>query len=296
MKKVIAVVLNYKRAQSTVECIQSLKMSTDEIQEIIVVDNASCDESVEYITKNIPEIKIIESKRNLGYTGGMNLGLRCALENQPEYIWIMNSDVLVKENTLEYLLQEIEKKPNIGAASGTIYYYPNKNKIWYAGGNLVYWRASAFTSYKRPKPEDESRIVSFLSGCSIIIRVKALQNVGLFDERYFMFNEDAELSSRIKKKKYELLYVPGAVLYHRVDKELNTPFRLYYSTRNRLLFLETAPLKIQKHIGRLYFVFVFALKLLLWMVFNPSLFRAARWGIVDYFSRCFYKGRGLNLK
>jgi GT2 family glycosyltransferase len=299
-RNVVAVILNYRRPDETVECLSSLAASKQQLlRRTIVVDNDPGDGSAARMLAGHPEVEVIESKENRGYAGGMNAGLRRALDLDAAYILVINSDVLVKNDTVPALVQALDDHPGAGAATGTFFYYPDTRRVWYAGGSLAYGRAHAVTDRvfvaDTAAGSPVARSVTFLTGCAILIRASALRTAGLFDERYFMYLEDVELSRRFLSHGFDLLYIPRATFYHRLDVDEQTPLKTYYVTRNRLLFLETAPTVLKRLTGTAYVVLVLIVKLAGWALVDRPAARAAVMGVKDYFSGVFHAGRGLTL-
>ncbi len=296
LPQVTVIVLNYERPKDTIECLHSLKLSKYSNVNLIVVDNASPDNSVNQINMAHPDVEVIVTPNNIGYSGGMNFGVQRAMQFSPDYLLLINSDTIVDEGFISTLIKVVEIYPRSAAASGTIYYSPEQAKLWYAGGTIRYWRASGFTNHEHLKGRDynngDIKKVSFLAGCAVLIRVSAIQQVGLFDERFFMYLEDTELCSRLLRNNYELLYVPSAKLYHKVNDERIRPFSLYFSVRNRLLFVKIAATGFQKIIGYFYLFIVCSAKILYWSLTSPSLAIASIVGIRDFFASRFYKGSG----
>ncbi len=296
---VIAIILNYMRPDDTIDCIDSLKKSSYSPLQLIVVDNASTDDSVMRIRAVYPDIKILQSENNLGYAGGMNLGIRYAVKFSPEYLLIVNSDTIADSGYVSKLVNALSQRTRAAAASGTIYYYPDTTKIWYAGGELKYWRASGFTNRSYPHVNNtgsqDIQDVTFISGCAFLLRVSAIHAIGLFDERFFMYLEDTEMCSRLAYNNFEMIYVPEAILFHKVNHEGNLPFPLYFSVRNRLLFLKLAAKGFPKLFGFIYLFCVIVLKLVFWSLTKSHLLIAVKLGITDYFTGRFYKGRSYQL-
>ncbi|MBA4317051.1 MAG: hypothetical protein C0412_01490 [Flavobacterium sp.] len=298
-KNISIVILNYQRPNETVECINSVQNNASITQNIIVVDNASDDNSVEIIKNSFPDIQLILSKENRGYAGGMNLGILEAFKHSPDYILILNSDTLIENQSIEILVKAMDNNKSAAMATGTIHYYPKIEDIWYSGGRLSYWRASGF--HVRAL-DDHSRLlekdfvkVTFISGCACLFRTDALKKVGLFDERFFLYNEDTELCSRLIRNNYELIYVPASKLFHRITKSDYTAYSIYFSIRNRLLFEEISATGFVKYSGFLYLFSTYLLKIFLWRFTRHEYFNASVKGIIDYFSRRFFEGRGFNL-
>jgi hypothetical protein len=287
---VVAVVLNYRRSQETIQCVNLLSRSTYENMHIVIVDNASHDDSVAAIRAAFPEAEIIESPNNTGYAGGMNRGIEIGLKKGAKYLLLINSDTLVDPRSVEHLVNALEINANAAAASGIIYSSPNPRQVWYAGGDLKVYRASAF-SRKHLPPQVEQEDVTFISGCAFLVAASALTTVGRFDERFFMYLEDAELCVRFLRAGYRLLFVPEAVFYHLEKGETLTPLRLYYSTRNRLLFLELQPKSFLVVCGYMYFWAAIISKLTAWMFTNHEFFLVGICAVRDYLQRKFFEAR-----
>jgi len=137
------------------------------------------------------------------------------------------------------------------------------------------------------------REVSFVTGCMILFRASMLDVIGGEDERFFMYLDDIELSARILARDHDLLYVPKAIIYHKVLGEKASAFKLYYGVRNRLLLIKIAFRGASGLIAQVYFLFVIATKLLIWRFTNPLFFKAASYGLQDFFKGRFYEGRGV---
>ncbi len=296
---VVAVILNYKRTDDTIECVDALRSSMLEPIKIIVVNNDMSDSSTDVLRKKFPELELINTQKNYGYAGGMNIGLRRALQLRSKYLFVANSDTVPEKNVMLLLMTAMENHPNVAAASGTICYYNDPKRIWCADGEINYWRASA--SYRTELPP-EHRIreggivpVTFISGCAFLARSSALESVGLFDERFFMYLEDTELCSRFIRKGFELIYLPGAVIRHKVNEGGIAPLPLYFSTRNRFLFLTIAPLWFPRFVGFAYLSIVTAVKFIYWSVVRRDLSKSALLAVKDYFNGTFVEGHGLVL-
>jgi hypothetical protein len=266
---------------------------------LVVVDNHSEDGSAARIRSARPGVELIETGENLGYAGGMNAGLRRVLETGAAYVLVINSDTLVKSDTVGKLVSALDTHPAAGAATGTFFYHPETGKVWYAGGSLAYGLAHAVTNLIAPPPVTDgvadAHKVTFLTGCAILFRVSSLRTAGLFDERYFMYLEDAELSARFLSRGFDLLYVPGAVFYHRLDENVQTPLKTYFVTRNRLLFLETAPTWTKRLAGSVYAACALAGKSAGWFLTDHRMASALCMGVRDYWAGRWKAGRGLGL-
>lgn len=259
MKNIFIIILNWNQPKLTIECLESVGKLESKYYKlnIIVVDNASTDNSVEIIEKYISDdsgIEIIVNKENLGFAGGNNVGIRYALNQSAEYIMVLNNDTLVGENLIDGLLNSFKNNPRAGVISPKIYFAKgfefHKKRysqdqlgkvIWYTGGNID-WR-NIYGSNRGVDEVDHGQYeveeeVDFATGTCSIFSSIALKQAGLYDERYFMYFEDADLSMRLKRSGFKVLYTPKAHLWHKVAQSsgIGSSLNDYYITRNRMLF------------------------------------------------------------
>lgn len=257
--KVVTVVLNFNSQKYIAECLDSLlKINTD----ILVVDGASTDSSVEFIKSNYGGLKLIEMPKNLGYAGGNNVGLRYALENNYDFVWIVNPDIVVDPKSLDEAIKVMTKDDKTAVVASKVYFAPgfefHKNRyskkelgrvIWYAGGDND-WN-NVFTVHYGMNEVDKGQFdkaceVSHATGSSMLLRCEVLKLAGIIDEKYFMYYEENDLCQRIKKAGFKLMYAPKSVVWHKVGQAagIGSPLADYYISRNRMLFgMRWAPFK-----------------------------------------------------
>ena len=265
MEKVFIIVLNYNGGQAIKECLESVmlldKRGID--LNVVVVDNGSTDKSVERVKEfTSSRVKLIENKKNLGFAGGNNVGLRWALKNGADWVMLLNNDTELAKKCLVRLIELGRKKrkafilgPKIYFASGYEFHCERYTKeergkvIWYAGGRIDWGNMIAshqgVDEIDRGQ-HDQIRETEFISGCAMMIKRKVLENIGLLDEKYFLYYEDADFCQRAKQAGFKMIFVPAAKVWHknlgtgRTGSELQD----YYLTRNRLLFgLDWAPIR-----------------------------------------------------
>lgn len=259
MKKVFVIILNWNRKKDTLETLKSVSQSVIKgfDLEIVVVDNASTDGSVAALRKlktSSPKFKIIENSENLGFSEGNNVGMRYALKNGADYVVLLNDDTIVDKEMLIYLAEAANKYEKAGAISPKIYFakgfeYHKKrykkselgNVIWYAGGDIdwdnVYGSNHGVDEVDRGQ-HNKVKDTDFATGACVLYKREVLEEVGLLDKNYFAYIEDGDLSQRIKKAGYRVVYYPKAKLWHKVSQSsgIGSELNDYFITRNRLLF------------------------------------------------------------
>jgi GT2 family glycosyltransferase len=211
-ERVAVVVLNWNGWRDTLLCVESLRRQTVRPTWIVVVDNASTDDSGARLRQLGSDVTFLQSGGNLGFAGGNNVGIRWALAQGADAVWLLNNDATADIGALEALLATWRNRPNAGAIGTLIYEMarPNVLQCW-GGGWINLWtgRAREF-SYR----VDEEGI-DYVSGCSLFLPRKAVERGGLLDEGFFMYFEDAELSLRYRKAGFSLAVAEGALVFHK---------------------------------------------------------------------------------
>jgi GT2 family glycosyltransferase len=212
------VVLNWNRADETIACLRSLETLTYPNLSMYVVDNGSTDQSPGRIQSAFPSVEIARNEVNLGYAGGNNVGIREGLRRGADFVWILNNDTIVRPQTLDALVATAEADASVGAVGSVLYTQtvPTKVQSW-GGGWLSLW-LGLHGPHRRPVRESK---LSYLHGASILVRAKAIEDVGMLDEGFFMYWEDADYSWRLRRKGSRLAVAPSAVVLHRESGSLN---------------------------------------------------------------------------
>ncbi len=215
MNRVAIVVLNWNGWADTLKCVASLEKLEFADAQILLVDNESSDDSVEQLRRRIPHIKLLQSGANLGFGGGCNVGMRHAMQERFEYIWLVNNDARVAPDALSELVHLAESNQQLGAVGSVIYDADQSDRVQvWGGGRVNVWLG---TSHHQKGPGT----VDFVSGASVLLRIEALREVGLFDaERFFMYWEDTDLGFRMRKAGWLLAVAPTSRIWHRESSSL----------------------------------------------------------------------------
>ncbi|HEV3479800.1 MAG TPA: glycosyltransferase family 2 protein [Gaiellaceae bacterium] len=234
MTKVAAVVLSWNGREDTLACLRSLE---GEDVDVIVVDNASEDGTAEAVTG----AEVIRNERNLGYAGGMNVGIRRALALGADAVLLLNNDVEVEPGAIHALAAAAE---GAGAVCPVVVFGHDPDRVWYSGANFNPRRG--YNGRQLTDWIDTPTATDRICGAAVLIPRTALEAVGTFDEDLFAYAEDADWSLRARKLGLPLLVVPDGTVRHKVSASTGgegSPDALYYSTRNLLAVCERhAPL------------------------------------------------------
>ena len=236
--RVAAVVVNWNQRDLLLETLDSLYASDYPSLQVIVVDNGSKDGSVEAVTTRFPEAIVIRNDSNLGFARGSNQGFERAAADQVEYVMFINSDATVEKSTISTLAGLLESKPDAGAAAPYIFYYDQRDVIWFGGGIVRLWRGWIGHRYlrKRFKPQrHQPRETDYLTGCVLLARTGVLQQLGGFDTYYTLYAEDVDLSLRMRLTGWRLWVTPDAKAFHRISATAGgemSPFKAFHRGRS----------------------------------------------------------------
>jgi GT2 family glycosyltransferase len=253
----VVVIPNLNGGQELLAAVKSLTMQSLRAY-IIVVDNASTDDSVFQLEENLPELEIIRHAVNKGYAGGVNPGFLRAIELGAEYVAVFNDDATADKRWLEQLVEELESHPNVGAAACKVL-TSDKERLDSTGDYYTNWGLP----YPRGRREydtkkyDQSTEIFAASGAASLYRVAALKEVGLLDEDFFAYYEDVDLSFRLQLAGWKVAFVPGSVVYHKIGMTSARVkgFTTYQTMKNLpLLLLKNVPRKYLWTIGWRFFI------------------------------------------
>jgi len=202
--------------------------------QLILVDNNSEDDTVDYLEKKYRQVKIMKNEDNLGFARGNNVAIRWALKNGFNYVALLNDDTVVDENWLLELLKVIKKDEQIAAVQSKILLHSDKTKInsW---GNYIHFLGFGFSGgYLEPDQKLQAKEITYASGSSVLFRASALREVGPLEEDFFMYHEDLEIGLRLKLAGFKTYLAPKSIVYHKYS--FSKSIRKYYDMeRNRFV-------------------------------------------------------------
>lgn len=255
MKKIAILILNYNGLEDTLVCLEDLsKIKIADFSYQIFLVDYGVENQVQELKSKYPHIKIYRNEKNLGFAGGNNFLIKKALAWQADYFLLLNNDTQVPSDFLLKLFNYLKVHPQIGAISPKIYfaqgYEYHKNRyqekdlgkiIWFAGGKID-WQ-NTYCSHLGVDQVDQGQFdhsdkTDFISGCCCLIRSEVFNKVGFFDEKYFLYWEDVDLSLRIKKAGFDIKFLPATFIYHKNagSSSVGSDLQDYFLNRNRLYF------------------------------------------------------------
>ena len=223
--KVSVIVLNWNGLEDTAECLESLKKSAYPDYEVIVVDNASKGDDIKVLKERFGDyIQVVQNDSNLGCGEGFNSGIRYVMEHsRPEYIMVMNNDLVVAPECIGELVKALENDESAGIAGAKIYFYDYNGRsdiIWSAGGRISRWGLkihSQIGEYDNDLPKYQVQsVVDWISACVMLFRRSLIERIGLFNPWYFIGHEDIEFCLDARKHGVKSVYIPTAKAWHKV--------------------------------------------------------------------------------
>src|SRR5665647_17768 len=221
------IVLNYNGDMCLSSCLASLDQLAYPNKEIIVVDNGSSDDSFSRAEASFPQFTFVRNGKNEGFAKGMNIGMRLAFLHNADWCLLFNYDAEIDTQALSSLMVVAQKYPHAGLLSPMIY-EKGSDRLWFGKGRIQFLRMRA--THEAPSPEElvsESYRSEFLTGCALLIKKEVALTIGLLDERFFLYYEDADYSLQETEAGFENLVVPRARVWHSEESKAN-PRKTYF--------------------------------------------------------------------
>ncbi|MFH1171402.1 MAG: glycosyltransferase family 2 protein [bacterium] len=241
---VAIIVVNWNGADDTIACVTSLQSLAYPNYKIIVVDNASTDDSAERIEQRFGSaIDLIRNPINDGYAQGNNVGIAHALQKYaPSFFWVLNNDATVEPGTLPALIERATKPDTPGLVGSLIRYSDSETVYCLGGGILNTWTGiDRLLGAKLPlaKAYTPSHL-SYVAGCSLFLSARVYSATGGFDPDYFLYSEEADLCLRATRAGFRIAYAPAAIVHHQSSKSTGyySTTYIYYFLRNKLVFMK----------------------------------------------------------
>ncbi len=233
--KAVVIIVNFNGKEDTLKCLESLRQDRYANKEIIVVDNGSSNDSVAAIRQAHPEAILLETGGNLGFGGGNNVGIRRAAG--ADYVYLLNNDTTSEPGALSELIRTAQENPNFGILAPVMHYLAEPEKIWFGGAMFNPKTLEALHDNASPPDRDDPlRELPWATGCAMLIPAKLITELGGFDERFFLYSEDVDLSLRVREAGYKIGLVPAARIFHKVGASARgSPLACYHALRGRLL-------------------------------------------------------------
>jgi GT2 family glycosyltransferase len=281
-KKLSIIIPHYNGIDILRNCLSTLYASTFNDFEVIIVDNGSSDGSQNFIKEEFPETRLIESKKNLGYAGGCNLGYE---NSTGEFILFYNNDTEIDRFALEFLIKKMESDKKIAAVQPKLLSFYNKENFDYSGAcggemdflGYPFTRGRIFDDIEKDfgQYDEKSDEIFWASGTAMLIRKSALLDKECFDPNFFAHMEEIDLSWRLQRNNFKVVIEPKAVVFHLSGFTLSksNPMKTYYNHRNNLLMLFknlSAFYRFPVIFLRIVMDYIFIFKLLLGKKITPS--------------------------
>jgi GT2 family glycosyltransferase len=230
--KISVIIVNWNGKHHLEECLDSLSKQTFKAFETILVDNGSSDGSIEFVEEHFPVVKVIKLNDNKGFSWGNNIGLQQA---RGDFIALLNNDTLVDMHWLEELYRAMTKHSHVGTCASCIANYYSRDVLDTAGDGFDLCGSGYKIGEGMPVTEfQKERYVFGACAGAVLYRRSMIDDIGFFDESFFAVGEDLDLSFRAILAGYKCLYVPDAIVYHKVNQTVgrNSDFLLYHSRKN----------------------------------------------------------------
>jgi GT2 family glycosyltransferase len=238
----VTCVLNWNRPDDTIACVESLLASEAADQHVLVVDNGSSDDSIARLRARFGSaIEVLATGANRYYAGGMNAGIERAMSLNADLILLLNNDTVVAPDAVSWLVAAAEARPDAGILAPAVYYLGERRRFWSLGSRRSPWRPFPAEVGRGAVDRGEYTTpmrVDFVTGCAMLICREVVERIGLLDEGYRFYFEDADYCARARAAGYDVLVEPRARIYHAVAQSASRePATVrYLKTRGRARF------------------------------------------------------------
>lgn len=238
--KVVIIIVNYNGLEDTRECLNSLEKTDYDNFQVVVVDNGSDGNEGGILEKmSGTGLSVVRNQENLGFTGGNNSGLEAARKLGYDYLLLLNNDTVVRPEFLRKMVAVGERREDTGIIGAKILHHSNGTVYAWGGGRADFW-LDRFSYFGRGQTNDrpaQKSPLGYVSGCCMLVKKKVVEEIGLFDDRFFLYNEEVDLCLRAKKAGFRLDWAPQAVVRHKSARTSGylSPDYVYYMVRNKLL-------------------------------------------------------------
>jgi GT2 family glycosyltransferase len=278
--KVVIVVLNYNGRKCLPKTLTSLQEIAYLQKQVLVVDNASTDDSFSLAQRDFPEYAFLPLAYNGGFAYGMNQGIQWALLKGADYIWLFNYDAIADREALSELVSEAERENDAVLLSPLI--LDQDNNRWFSGGRINYLRMRV--EHDKGLTSEMPQETGFLTGCALFIPRKVVEQVGFLDEDFFLYYEDADYSTRTKEMGIALKVVPRARVFHSEESRFN-PSKVYHLVLSGLIFFDKKKKSSIFSFYQAIYVILRRLKNQIDLLFNRPNAESVRKAYQDYYAR-----------
>lgn len=237
-EKVFAIIVHRNGTDLIRRCLRDLSEQKGDFHlHLLVSDNASTDDSPQWIIKNFPDVTLLDNAGNFGWSKGNNVGIKEALRQGADWVWLLNDDTEIPAHCLKNMLA-YARTTHTKLLAPVIYYLNPPDKVWFQGAyidmqSMTSVHAESLSEFRNLPPEKKP----FLTGCSLLIHRTVFEAVGLLDERFFMYYDDTSFCLKATQAGFALAVVENAHMYHHLGGGTGySPFHIYHIFRSTLLF------------------------------------------------------------
>jgi GT2 family glycosyltransferase len=224
-----------------IDCLQSIAESSYKNLTVVVIDNGSNDDSIQFVQNRYPDIEILSNKENVGFSKAVNQGVLYALSKGCDYIFLLNNDTVLHPECIKNLINSVNYNgcpETIGAVGPKILNFGSDREVWFMGAKIDLYRGIWQKAHERANQITE---VESVSGCAVLFSIDIFSKIGMFDENFYTYVEDFDFFIRLNRSNFKIIINPDAKVWHKggaTGGSGDTPFKIYYITRNRLLVMK----------------------------------------------------------
>lgn len=237
MNKLGIIIINYNSPDDTLACIQSVEKNAKDLDPtLLVFDNSeSYPLKKSQFSKINLDIHFSKNSKNLGFAGAVNQGLKILVEEEFDYFFLLNNDVVLVDDSLHRMVDCLNNEVSVNIIGGINYFFKQPDKIWQAGFKNNWMSGSV----SQIIPKQSYQGVDYVPGSTLLGRMEVVNKIGCFDEQFFHYFEENDFCVRVEKSGGKVVVLSGTRFLHKADgrDRKDSPFIFYYMTRNQLFFI-----------------------------------------------------------
>ncbi len=236
------IILTWNDVTYAIDCLKSIEKLEYNNHQVVIVDNASSDGTSDILSQRFAQHKVIRNSQNLGFSEGNNVGIKWAQQQGFDYVLLLNPDTTVYPKLLSTLVEVAESDSQIGIVGPRIVYHADISRVWSAGGYIDEKTGRPFQHESVKANDLRVKEVDWVSGCAMLIKSSAIDQIGLLASEFFLGTEDVDWCIRAKNNAYEVVYIDETLVMHKKETKFTlkkySHVQQYYTLRNLLIFVE----------------------------------------------------------
>ena len=237
-ERIWTVVVNWRQAEATLACLESLERAGADLSHVVVIDNESRDDLFILAGATYPQTKVLTQTENLGFARAVNIGAKYAIERGATAVLLLNNDAVLLPDAMQHFARALARDSRLGVLTAKVFLTEAPDRLWAVGGRFTGRRVDNVGAGEKDVGTYDDTRLDFVYGCAMLVRADVFRELGGLDERFFLYYEDIDFCLRARDAGWEVRMAPDAHALHEGSKSTRGEPRVkvYHHARSRMLF------------------------------------------------------------